>query len=79
MEGVAILPIRNLHFVENHLVTSYLQVDDGNLATLKLERCAIVVDEVLATNSDDNLLNTILRDDDGSIFLDVLFGNDGTA
>ena len=63
MEGVAILPIRNLHFVENHLVTTYLQVDGGNLAAFKRERSFVVVDESLIADGDGNLLNAILRNE----------------
>ena len=67
MEGVAICPIRNLHFVENHLVTTYLQVDGGNLSALKRERSFVVVDESLITDGDGNLLNAILRNEHGNI------------
>lgn len=56
------LPIGNLYFIQGNCITTYHQVDGCNLATLKLERSAVVVDEILAAYYDSNLLNAILRD-----------------
>ena len=66
-ECTAILPISNFNISEFYLVTTNLQIDGSNLATLQLERRTVIINEILATYDNGELRDIFLWNNDRNI------------